>query len=64
MADLTHPTISFDEDDESEDDEEERAEKRVKLTEGTQALGKQVAALQVTSCPLFLVCSNKTMLLL
>ena len=40
-------TMSLDEDVPSTDDEEERADKRVKLTEATQALGEQVAALQV-----------------
>lgn len=39
--------MSLDEDVPSTDDEEERADKRVKLTEATQALGEQVAALQV-----------------
>ena len=43
-------TMSLDEDTESTDDEEERAEKRVKLTEATEALGLQVAALQVSCC--------------
>ena len=41
-------TMSLDEDIPSTDDEEERSEKRVKLTEATQALGEQVAALQVS----------------
>lgn len=41
-------TMSLDEDVPSTDDEEERSEKRVKLTEATQALGEQVAALQVS----------------
>lgn len=40
-------TMSLDEDVPSTNDEEERADKRVKLTEATQALGEQVAALQV-----------------
>ena len=39
--------MSLDAGDEITDDEEERAEKRIKLTEATQALGKQVAALTV-----------------
>lgn len=38
----------LDEDIPSTDDEEERTEKRVKLTEAAQAVGEQVAALQVS----------------
>lgn len=44
-------TMWLDEDIPSGDDEEERTEKRVKLTEAAQAVGEQVAALQV-SCSL------------
>lgn len=41
-------TMWLDEDIPSTDDEEERTEKRVKLTEAAQAVGEQVAALQVS----------------
>ena len=40
-------TMALDEDIPSTDDEAERTEKRMKLTETTQALREQVAALQV-----------------
>ena len=40
--------MAFDEDIPSTDDEAERIEKRMKLTETTQALGEQVAKLQVS----------------
>lgn len=39
--------MSLDEDVPSTDDEKERSEKRVKLTDATQALGEQITALQV-----------------